>query len=152
LLKFRAREEVTSSISLKAFLNHGFPSDSENARLLEPPLCHNAPLFVRVSLGRVQGQVEIFQKVRHAPLATTATRTSYVIYLENRSMIRKADQNQRRRRNICSLEIGLQLDNSTLHTIHELRSPPGSYLDLASSFGNSDVVFLARFPRQLGRP
>jgi hypothetical protein len=29
--------------------------------------------------------------------------------------------------------------------INEPRSPPGSYLDLASSYGNSDVVFLARF-------
>jgi hypothetical protein len=36
--------------------------------------------------------------------------------------------------------------------IHESRSPPGSYLDLASSSGNSDVVFLARFPHQLGDP
>jgi hypothetical protein len=84
-LKFRTEEEVTSPISQKASLNHGFPSDSENARLLEPPFCHNAPLFVRVSLGRVQGEVEIFWKVRHAPLATTATRTSSVIYLEDRS-------------------------------------------------------------------
>jgi hypothetical protein len=48
------------------------------------PISHT-PLFVRVSLGRVQGQVEIFRKVRHAPLATTATKTSSVIYLENRS-------------------------------------------------------------------
>jgi hypothetical protein len=36
--------------------------------------------------------------------------------------------------------------------IHESRSPPGSYLDLASSSRNSNVVFLARFPRRLGRP
>jgi hypothetical protein len=36
--------------------------------------------------------------------------------------------------------------------IHESSSPPGSYLDLASNFGNSDVVFLARFPCRLGRP
>jgi hypothetical protein len=36
--------------------------------------------------------------------------------------------------------------------IHESRSPPGSYLDLASSSGNSDVVFIARFPRRLGSP
>jgi hypothetical protein len=32
------------------------------------------------------------------------------------------------------------------------RSPPGSFLHLASSSGNSDVVFRARFPRRLGRP
>jgi hypothetical protein len=36
--------------------------------------------------------------------------------------------------------------------IHESRSPPGSCLDLASNSWNSDVVFLARFPRRLGRP
>jgi hypothetical protein len=47
-----------------------------------------------VSLGRVRGQVEIFQKVRYAALATTAIRTSYVIYLENRSKIRKAVENE----------------------------------------------------------
>jgi hypothetical protein len=91
LLKFRTKEEIASLISLEASLNHGFPFNSKNARLLEPPFCHNAPLFVRVSLGRVRGQVEIFRKVRHAPLATTATRTPYVIYLENRSKISKAD-------------------------------------------------------------
>jgi hypothetical protein len=89
---FQAKEEVASSISLEASLNHGFPSNSENTRLLEPPFCHNAPLFVRVSLGRVRGQVEIFRKVRHAPLATMATRTSYVNYLENRFKIRQADR------------------------------------------------------------
>jgi hypothetical protein len=41
------------------------------------------------------------------------------------------------------LEIGLQLDKSAWYMIHESRSPPGSYLDLASSSGNFDVVFLA---------
>jgi hypothetical protein len=35
--------------------------------------------------------------------------------------------------------------------IHESRSTPGSYLDLASNSGNSDVVFLARFPCWLGQ-
>jgi hypothetical protein len=98
-LKFRAKEELASSISLETSLNHGLSFDSENARLLEPLFCHNAPLFVRVSLGRVQGQVEVFRKGRHALRATTATRTSYVIYLENRSKIRKADRNQRHQRN-----------------------------------------------------
>jgi hypothetical protein len=51
------------------------------------------------SLGRVRGQVEIFRKVRRAPLATTATRTPDVIYLENRSKIRKANQKRRLQRN-----------------------------------------------------
>jgi hypothetical protein len=90
----RAKKEIVSSISLEAPLNHGFPSDSENAHLLEPPFCHNAPLFVQASLGRVQGQVKIFRKVRHAPLATTTTRTPYVIYLENRSKIKKPIENE----------------------------------------------------------
>jgi hypothetical protein len=70
-----SKEEINKFNLIKASLNHGFPSDSENALLLEPPFCHNAPLFMRVSLGRVQGQVEISRKVRHAPLATTTTRT-----------------------------------------------------------------------------
>jgi hypothetical protein len=135
----------------KASLNHGFPPVSEKARLLEPPFCHNAPLFVRVSLGRVWGQVEIFRKVRYAPLATTATRTSYVIYLQNRSKIIKAYRKRRLRRNTWSLEIGFSLIHQLVHDTW-IRSPPGSYLDLASSSGNSNVVFLARFPRRLGRP
>jgi hypothetical protein len=41
-------------ISLKASLNRGLRSDFEDARLLEPPFYHNAPLIVRVSLGRVR--------------------------------------------------------------------------------------------------
>jgi hypothetical protein len=152
LLKFRAKEDIASSISLEASLNHSFLSDSENARLLEPPFCHNAPLFMRVSLGRVQGQVEIFRTVRHAPLATTATRTPYVIYLENRSKIRKNRSKTKMSEKHLVAKKWIQLDKSTWYMIHESRSPQGSYLDLASSFGNSDVVFLARFPRRLGRP
>jgi hypothetical protein len=42
-----------------ASLNRGFCSNSEDARLLEPPSCHNALLFLWVSLGRQQeDQVE----------------------------------------------------------------------------------------------
>jgi hypothetical protein len=48
LLKFQAKEEVANQISLEASLNRGFPSDSENARLSEPPFCHNVLLFMRV--------------------------------------------------------------------------------------------------------
>jgi hypothetical protein len=48
LLKFQAKEEVANQISLEASLNRGFSSDSENARLLEPPFCHNVLLFMRV--------------------------------------------------------------------------------------------------------
>jgi hypothetical protein len=38
-------------ISLKASLNRGLRSNSEDARLSEPPFRHNAPLFMRVVLG-----------------------------------------------------------------------------------------------------
>jgi hypothetical protein len=37
----------------RKFLMWILRSDSKDARLLEPPFYHNAPLFVRVSLGRV---------------------------------------------------------------------------------------------------
>jgi hypothetical protein len=47
-LKFQAREEVANRILLEASLNRGFPSDSENTRLSEPPFCHNVFLFMRV--------------------------------------------------------------------------------------------------------
>jgi hypothetical protein len=58
-------------------------SDSEDARLLEPPSCHNALLFVRVTLGRVQEeQVENTRSIRYAPLVTMTTRAPQAIYLE----------------------------------------------------------------------
>jgi hypothetical protein len=46
--------KIEKQISLKASLNRGLRSDSEDARLLEPPFCHNALLFVRISQGRVR--------------------------------------------------------------------------------------------------
>jgi hypothetical protein len=91
LLKFQAKEEVANQISLKASLSRGFLSDSENARLSEPPFYHNIFLFMRV--------VEFFRKIKRAPLATVATKTPYMIYLENRSKISKADRKRRLRRN-----------------------------------------------------
>jgi hypothetical protein len=58
-------------------------SDSEDARLLEQLSCHNALLFVRVSLGRVQEeQVENAWSTWYAPLATMTTRAPEAIYLE----------------------------------------------------------------------
>jgi hypothetical protein len=45
---FQEKEDVASLISLEASLNYGFPLDSENVRLSEPPFCHNALLFMRV--------------------------------------------------------------------------------------------------------
>jgi hypothetical protein len=51
--------KIEKQISLKAYLNRGLRTDSEDARLLEPPFCHNALLFVQVNLGRVrEEQVE----------------------------------------------------------------------------------------------
>jgi hypothetical protein len=77
--------KIEKRISLKASLNRGLRSDSEDTRLLEPPFCHNALLFVRVSLGRVQEeQVENTWLVRYPPLATAATRAPYAIYLKYR--------------------------------------------------------------------
>jgi hypothetical protein len=62
-------------MSLLASLNHGFRSNSEDACLLEPLSCHNALLFLRVSLGRVQEeQVEKRSVDRDAPIATMTTR------------------------------------------------------------------------------
>jgi hypothetical protein len=58
-----------------------------------PVLSQRTPIHAG-SLGRVRGQVEFFRKIRRAPLATAATRTPYVIYLENRSRISKADKNE----------------------------------------------------------
>jgi hypothetical protein len=63
-----------------------------------PVLSQRIPIHAG-SLGRVRGQVEFFRKIRLVPLATAATRTPYVIYLENISKISKADKKQRLRRN-----------------------------------------------------
>jgi hypothetical protein len=43
--------KIEKRISLKASLNRGLPSDSENARLSEPPFCHNVSLLMRVVQG-----------------------------------------------------------------------------------------------------
>jgi hypothetical protein len=74
---------------------------------------------VRVSLGRVQGQVEFLQKVRRAPLATTATRTPYVIYLENRSKISKADRKTKTSEKHLIARNRIQLDKSTSTMIYD---------------------------------
>jgi hypothetical protein len=68
---------------------------------------------MRVSLGRVQGQVKIYRKVRHAPLATTATRTPYVIYLKYRSKISKADRKRRLQKKHLIARNRIQLVTST---------------------------------------
>jgi hypothetical protein len=71
------------------------------------------------SLGRVQGQGEFFRKIRRAPLATAATRTPYVIYLENRSRISKADQKTKTSKKHLIARNQIQLDNSTSTMIHK---------------------------------
>jgi hypothetical protein len=57
---FQAKEEVESQISLEASLNRGFPSDSENARLSEPPFYHNILLFMRVVYGESEDKSSSF--------------------------------------------------------------------------------------------
>jgi hypothetical protein len=95
---------IEKRISLKASLNRGLRSDSEDARLWEPPSYHDTPLFVRVSLGRVQEeQVENTWSVQYAPLAIVATRTPLAIYLKYR--LRKK-QNQGRTKSLKRHLIG----------------------------------------------
>jgi hypothetical protein len=86
--------KIEKRISLKASLNRGLRFDSEDARLLEPPFCHNTLLFVWFSLGRVQEeQVENTWSVQYAPLSTAATRAPYAIYLKYR--LRKKKNQER---------------------------------------------------------
>jgi hypothetical protein len=118
LLKFQAKEEITNRILLEASLNRGFPSDSENARLQSPVLSQRTPIHAG-SLGRVQGQVEFFRKIRRAPLATAATRTPYVIYLDNRSRISKVDRKMKTSKKHLIARNRIQLDNSTSTMIHK---------------------------------
>jgi hypothetical protein len=125
--------KIEKQNSLRESLNHGLRSDSQDARLLEPPFYHKAPLFMRVSLGWVrQEHVEITWSVRYAPLATTATRAPYAIYLKYR--LRKK-QNQGRTKSsrrylIARNKIHLK---TSPWMITWTRSPPGSYLDLDPS-------------------
>jgi hypothetical protein len=83
-----------------------------------PVLSQRTPIH-EGSLGRDQGQVEFFRKVRRAPLATAATRTPYVIYLQNRSRISKADQKTKTLEKHLIARNRIQLDNSTSTMIHE---------------------------------
>jgi hypothetical protein len=71
------------------------------------------------SLGRVQGHVEFFRKIRRGPLATAATRTPYVIYLENRSRISKDDRKTKTSKKHLIARNRIQLDNSTNTMIHK---------------------------------
>jgi hypothetical protein len=65
---------------------------------------------------------------------------------------RKPKRRQSHSESTWSLEIGFKLSNSTWEYNTWTRSPPGSYLDLDRTSGNSDVVFHARFPCRLGEP
>jgi hypothetical protein len=144
--------KIEKRISLKASLNCDLWFNSEDARLLEPPFCHNALLFVRVSLGRVrEEQVENTWSVWYAPLATAATRAPYAIYLKYR--LRKK-QNQGRTKSLRRHLIARNRIHYKDFTMNDYmnkittRILPQSWLLLRSS----DVVFHARFPCQLGRP
>jgi hypothetical protein len=118
--------KIEKRISLKASLNRGLQSDSEGACLLEPPFYHNAPLFMRVSLGRVRyEQVEVTWSVRYAPLATTATRAPYAIYLKYRLGKKKTKGEQNHREGTWSLEIGftIKLHHEWFHEQDHHRDP-----------------------------
>jgi hypothetical protein len=118
--------KIEKQNSLRESLNRGLRSDSQDAHLLEPPFYHKAPLFVRVSLGWVrQEHVEITWSVRYAPLATTATRAPYAIYLKYR--LRKK-QNQGRTKSsrkhlIARNQIHLRLHHEWLHEQDHHRDP-----------------------------
>jgi hypothetical protein len=135
---------------IKASLNRGLQSDSEDVRLLGPPFCHNTLLFVRVSIGRVrEDQVENTWSVRYAPLATAATRAPYAMYIKYR--LRKM-QNQGRTKSLRRHLI-------TRNQIHHKNFTMNDYMNKITTgilphsrslLRSSDVVFHARFPRHLG--
>jgi hypothetical protein len=144
--------KIEKRISLKASLNRGLHSDFEDALLLEPRFCHNTLLFVQVNLARVrEEQVENTWSVRYAPLATTATRAPYAIYLKYR--LRKK-QNQGRtkssRRHLIARN-RIRYKNFTMNDyMNKITTGilPWSW----SLLWSSDVVFHARFPRRLEKP
>jgi hypothetical protein len=143
--------KIEKRISLKASLNRGLRSDSEDARRLEPPFCHNGLLFVRVSLGWVwEEQVENTWSVRYAPLATVATRAPYAIYLkyrlgkkQNQGRIKSSRRHLIARNRIHYKDFTM---NDYMNKI-TTRILPSSW----SLLRISDVVFHARFPHRLGR-
>jgi hypothetical protein len=144
--------KIEKWISLKAFLNIGLWSDSEDARLLALPFCHNALLFVRVSLGRVQEeQVENTWSVRYAPLATAATRAPYAIYLMYRLRKKKNQVRTKSSRKNMIARNQIHYKDFTLNDYMKkitTKILPRSWSLLRSS----DVAFHARFSRRLGRP
>jgi hypothetical protein len=144
--------KIEKWISLKASLNRGLRSDSEDARLLEPLFCHNAPLFVRVSLGRVrEEQVENTWSVRYAPLATAATKALYAIYLKYRLGKKQNEGRTKSSRRHLIARNRIHYKNFTMNDyMNKITTGilPWSWSLLQSS----DVVFHARFPHRLGRP
>jgi hypothetical protein len=144
--------KTEKQISLKASLNRGLRSDSKDARLLEPPFCHNALLFVRVSLGWVrEEQVENTWSVRYAPLTTATIRASYAIYLKYR--LRKK-QNQGRTKSSRRHLIARNRIHYNDFTMNDYMNKitTGMLPRSWSLLWSSKVVFHARFPRRLGRP
>jgi hypothetical protein len=143
--------KIEKRISLKESLNCGLRSNSEDAHLLEPPFCHNTLLFVRVSLGRVwEEQVENTWLVRYAPLATVATRAPYAIYLKYR-LGKKQNQGRTKssRRHLIARN-RIHYKNFTMNDYMN-KITTGILPRSWSLLRSSDVVFHARFPRQLGR-
>jgi hypothetical protein len=144
--------KIEKRISLKASLNYGLLSNFEDACLLEPLFCHNALLFVRVSLGRVwENQVENTWSVRYTPLDTTATIAPSAIYLKYR--LRKKQNHVRTkssRRHLIARNRIHYKDFTMNDYMNKITT--GILPQSWSLLRSSDVVFHARFPRRLGRP
>jgi hypothetical protein len=119
--------KIEKRISLKASLNRGLRSNSEDARLLEPLFCHNELPFMWVSLGRVQEeQVENTWSVRYAPLATAATRAPYAIYLKYR--LRKKQNQGRTKSSRRHLIARNQIHHECLHEQDHHRDPTSIFI------------------------
>jgi hypothetical protein len=144
--------KIEKRISLKASLNRDLRPDSEDARLLEPPFCHNALLFVRVSLRRVwEEQVENTWSLWYAPLATAATRTPYAIYLKYRSGKKQNQGRTKSSRRHLIAKNRIHYKNFIMNDYMN-KNTTGILPRSWSLLWSSDVVFHARFPRRLGRP
>jgi hypothetical protein len=79
-----------------------------------PVLSQRTPILAG-SLGKVQGQVEFLRKIKCAPLAAAATRTPYVIYLENKQSRLKTKTLEKH----LVAKNRIQLDTSTSTMIYE---------------------------------
>jgi hypothetical protein len=143
--------KIEKRVSLKESLNRGLWSNSKDARILEPPSCHYALLFVRVSLGQVlEEQVENTWSFRYAPIATMTTRAPYVVYLMYRlGKMQSQGRTKSPRRHLIDRK-WIHYKNFTMNDYMNkitTRILPRSWSLLRSS----DMVFHARLPLRLGK-